>query len=222
MDVNALNSVSSNIQTTYSKATEENKDTKKTAETTTTASKFSEEAATYDKSTDTVKQKAYGKKADNSALIAQLKADQEKMQSNLLDIVKKTIAGQGNAFSLASEDGMWKYLASGNFTADADTIAQAKKDIADDGYWGVDQTSSRIVDFAIALSGDDTSKADKLINAFKKGFDQATGAWGKKLPDISSKTYDAVMNKFDQWKNGTYKSGSNNTTKTEEATKTEG
>lgn len=218
MDVNALNSVSSNIQTTYSKATEE----KKTAETTTTASKFSEEAATYDKSTDTVKQKTYGKKADNSALIAQLKADQEKMQSNLLDIVKKTIAGQGNAFSLASEDGMWKYLASGNFTADADTIAQAKKDIADDGYWGVDQTSSRIVDFAIALSGDDTSKADKLINAFKKGFDQATGAWGKKLPDISSKTYDAVMNKFDQWKNGTYKSGSNNTTKTEEATKTEG
>ncbi len=42
-----------------------------------------------------------------------------------------------------------------------------------------------------------------MIAAFKKGFDQATKAWGKSLPDISGRTYDAVMKKFDAWKNGT-------------------
>ena len=35
-----------------------------------------------------------------------------------------------------------------NLTVDADTIAQAKKDIAEDGYWGVEKTSDRILDFA--------------------------------------------------------------------------
>ena len=44
-----------------------------------------------------------------------------------------------------------------------------------------------------------------MIEAFKKGFEQATGSWGKKLPDISQRTYDAVMKKFDEWKNGTEK-----------------
>ncbi len=98
---------------------------------------------------------------------------------------------------------MWRFLAGGNFTVSADVKAQAQKDIADDGYWGVEQTSDRIVDFAKALSGGDSEKADKMIAAFKKGFEQATKSWGKTLPDISQRTYDAVMKKFDAWKNGT-------------------
>jgi hypothetical protein len=40
------------------------------------------------------------------------------------------------------------------------------------------------------------------LAAFKKGYEQATGTWGKELPEISSKTYDAVVKKFDAWKNG--------------------
>ena len=112
------------------------------------------------------------------------------------------IIGQGKAFSMASGDDMWKFLASGNFTVDAETKAQAQKDIAEDGYWGVEKTSDRIVDFAKALSGGDEKKADELIGAFKKGFEQATKAWGKTLPDISQKTYDRVLEKMDNWKNG--------------------
>ena len=54
-----------------------------------------------------------------------------------------------------------------------------------------------------ALSGGDKDKADELLNAFKKGFSQATGAWGDKLPSICQDTYDAVLKKFDDWKNGT-------------------
>jgi hypothetical protein len=63
--------------------------------------------------------------------------------------------------------------------------------------------SDRILDFAKALSGDDPDKADAMLEAFKKGFEQATKAWGDKLPDISQRTYDAVVEKFNKWKNGT-------------------
>ena len=93
-------------------------------------------------------------------------------------------------------------LASGDFTVDAATKEQAQKDIAEDGYWGVNQTSDRIVDFAKALAGDDPAKADKMIEAFQKGYKEATKTWGKTLPDISSRTYDAVMEKMNKWKNG--------------------
>ena len=39
----------------------------------------------------------------------------------------------------------WHTLASGSFTVDDATRAQAKKDISEDGYWGVKQTSQRLL-----------------------------------------------------------------------------
>lgn len=160
------------------------------------------EAAVYERSAESKTVSAKNMNVDRDALVAQLKADSEAQVKSLMDIVNKTISGQGKAFSMASGDDMWKFLASGNFTVDAETKAQAKKDIAEDGYWGVEKTSDRIVDFAKALSGGDEKKADELIGAFKKGFEQATKAWGKTLPDISKKTYDRVLEKMDNWKNG--------------------
>nr|MCR5684363.1 hypothetical protein [Lachnospiraceae bacterium] len=53
--------------------------------------------------------------------------------------------------------------------------------------------------FAKALAGNDPSKANELFEAFEKGFDQATKTWGKELPEISRKTYDAVKEKFNKW-----------------------
>ena len=37
-----------------------------------------------------------------------------------------------------------------------------------------------------------------MRNAFKKGYEQAEKTWGGKLPEISQKTYDAVMEGFDK------------------------
>ena len=216
MELSTLSSVSSNIAATYTKTTNADGSVTESLELNASkqevnASKFSDEAAVYEKSSD---DKALTtdnyKKSDRTALIQQLKADQEKMMNNLLDIVMKTISGQGSSFAIATQDDMWKFLAEGKFEADPETIAKAKEDISEDGYWGVNKTSDRIVDFAIALSGGDTSKADMLLDAFKKGYEQATGTWGKDLPDISKKTYDAVEDKFNQWKNGTYKPENNN------------
>ena len=84
-----------------------------------------------------------------------------------------------------------------NFTVDAATKAQAQADIADDGYWGVSQTSQRILDFATALTGGDPDKIDAMQAAFKKGYEKAQKTWGGQLPDICQKTYDAVLKGFD-------------------------
>lgn len=140
-------------------------------------------------------------KKTDFALVNKLKADAEQRTSQLRSLVEKMMTKQGVAIGTA--DSMWSFLAKGDFTVDEATRAQAQADIADDGYWGVDQTSDRILDFAKALSGNDPEKADLLLDAFKKGFKEATKSWGQDLPDISQRTYDAVVEKFNKWKNGT-------------------
>lgn len=140
-------------------------------------------------------------KKTDYALVNKLKADAEQRTSQLRSLVEKMMTKQGVAIGTA--DSMWSFLAKGNFTVDEATRAQAQADIADDGYWGVDQTSDRILDFAKALSGNDPEKADLLLDAFKKGFKEATKSWGQDLPDISQRTSDAVVEKFNKWKNGT-------------------
>lgn len=156
-------------------------------------STFSDTAAVYEKSESVSKPK------NNSAIVAQLKADAEARQQQLLEIVRKSIGDQ--AFTFAKATNLKSVFE--NLNVDEDTRLQAQKDIAEDGYWGVNQTSDRIVDFAKALSGGDSSKAQELLDAFKKGFDQATAAWGDKLPDLCQKTYDAVLDKFQNWMDGT-------------------
>lgn len=151
----------------------------------------------------------------NAAIIAQLKADSEARTAQLQSLVQKMMSKQGQTLGLA--DDMWSFLAKGNLTADAATIAQAKKDVAEDGYWGAEQTSDRILSFAKALAGDDPDKADELLNAFKKGYEQATGAWGKELPSLCSDTYDLVEKKFADWKN----SGKDSVTEVTETEKAE-
>ena len=179
-------------------------------------SAFDETAVVYEKSSAEAPKSATANKnagIDREALIAQMKADTEARMSQLTSIVQQMMNGQGKAFSLATgNDDIWKFLASGEYTVTEAAKLQAQEDISEDGYWGVKQTSDRILDFAKALAGGDASKADELLDAFKKGYEQATGAWGKDLPDISKETYKAVEEKFAAWKNE-----SNTTTEEETA-----
>ena len=134
--------------------------------------------------------------AQNTELVNKLKADAEAHTQQLQNIVQQLMTKQGQTYNTAND--IWKFLASGNFTVDAATKEQAQKDIAEDGYWGVEQTSDRIIDFAKALTGGDPSKIEDMREAFKKGYKQAENTWGGELPEISKKTYDAVMEKFDK------------------------
>lgn len=133
----------------------------------------------------------------NPNLIAKLRADAEAKTAQLENLVKEMFQKQGKTFG--QTDDMWKFLAGGDFTVDAKTKAEAEAAISEDGYWGIEQTSDRMIEFATALSGGDPTKMEEMREAVKKGFEEATKSWGKDLPDITSKTYDAVMAKFDKF-----------------------
>jgi ketosteroid isomerase-like protein len=155
-------------------------------------------AAVYEKS----EQAANTKKVyrTDTATVERLKAEAEKRLDSLKSLVQKMLAKQGQTYTNASD--MYTLLREGKVQVDPEVSAQAKKDIAEDGYWGVEQTSERMLSFAKALAGGDTAKADELIDAVKKGFEAATKAWGDKLPDICKKTIDRTIEKLEAWRDG--------------------
>lgn len=161
-------------------------------------------AAIYDKSDDSTKKATYSvnkmSAEDRANLVSQLKADQEARQQSLINLVQNTIGKQAKAYGIAEGgDAMWRFIASGNYTVDAATKAQAQKDISEDGYWGVKQTSQRLFDFASALAGDDVEKMQEMQKAMQKGFKLATKSWGRALPDISNSTLDAANKLFEDY-----------------------
>lgn len=170
---------------------------KQTKDTTTKTDTTNTTGVIYEPSTDSTEAAASSASKQNAAIVAQLKADAEQRAAQLQSLVQQMLGKQGNRYGQATD--MWQFLASGNYTVDAATKAQAQADIAEDGYWGVNKTSDRILDFAKALSGGDPEKMEEMRKAFEKGFKEATSAWGKDLPSISKSTYDAVMDKFDKY-----------------------
>ena len=175
--------------TTASKTNTESK--KETAEET----KAESAGAVYEPSEEAKTSSAKKYKPDTN-MIAKLKADADARTAQLQSLVEKMMSKQTNAYGQAND--IWKFLASGKYTVDPATKAQAQADIAEDGYWGVSQTSQRILDFATALTGGDPDKIDEMRSAFEKGYKQAEKTWGGELPEISKKTYQAVLDGFDK------------------------
>lgn len=196
----SVSNVSNQTKSYSAYATSSAKATDSAAKTETTASASTTgAAAVYEPSANAQKgvDAEAVKKQQDAARVAQLKEMNDARVKQLQDLVQEMISKQGK--TLGAADDMWKFLASGDFTVDAATKAQAQADIAEDGYWGVNQTSDRIFDFAMALSGGDEEKMKKMQEAFDKGFKQATSTWGKELPQISQDTYAAVNNKFEEY-----------------------
>lgn len=169
--------------------------------------KASEDGVVYEKSSNIENKATYSinkmSAEDRAAFVQQLKDDQAARKQSFIDMVTQMFTGQGKAIASAgfgdTEDSLWKMLASGDFTVDAATKEQAQKDIAEDGYWGVSQTSQRLFDFAQALAGDDPDKMKEMQAAMEKGFKQATGTWGRDLPEISKNTFDAANKLFEDY-----------------------
>lgn len=155
----------------------------------------------YEKSNKTNKDSA-NTIYNRDAVIQKLKTDQESRVASLQSLVEKLLNKQKGTFDLASGTNLAVQFRNAASVADADTIRKAQEDISENGYWGVNKTSDRLVSMAIALSGGDTDKADKMMNAIQKGFDQATKAWGEELPEICKKTLEATKQKMNDWKNG--------------------
>ena len=192
MNVNGV--TSSQAASAYSAYTSQTK----AKEAANTADVKEEVAAVYEPSGQAVEtDKVY---KSNTELIDKLKAEVDAKTESLRSLVEKLLGQQATKYGEATD--IWSFLKSGEYEVDAETKAQAQADIAEDGYWGVEKTSDRIVQFAMALTGGDPDKVDSMIDAFKKGYAQAEETWGGKLPEISQKTYDAVLDKFEKIKSG--------------------
>ena len=167
----------------------------------TTEKQVKDDGVVYEKSNETKKDSAnqiYNK--DN--VIAKLKADQQSRLDSMNSLVQKLLGKQAEKFDLANGSNLAATFRQVAGKVDQQTIDDAKASIAEDGYWGVNQTSDRLVSMAIALSGGDTDKADTMMAAIEKGYKQATKAWGEDLPQICQDTMDATRQKMDDWKNG--------------------
>lgn len=185
MSVNGITSRVSNSypSTSVSRETASKTETKKTADT----------GVIYEPSTSA--KDSSTKVTDYSSIVASMKKELSSKNEQLQNLVNKLLSNQAKKYISLSD--MFK-----DIQVDEQTRIQAQKDISDDGYWGVEQTSDRLVSMAKALSGGDSSKADAMISAIEKGFDEATKAWGDELPDICQKTIDAAKQKLQNWRDG--------------------
>ena len=142
-------------------------------------------------------------KEDRAALVKALKDEVAEREKKFLNLVVQTISGQGQKIAIADNnlDEVWKKIAKGNFTVSEAAKKQAKEEISAKGYWGVEQTSKRMFDYASALAGDDVNKMKDMHAAMEKGYKEATKAWGRELPEISKKTLAAANKLFENYYN---------------------
>ena len=149
---------------------------------------------------DTFTPSKHVKGAADPAKLDQLWRDTD----HAMDAVRKLISsaiGKGDA----TGQGFWAVRAGGIKLNEADR-AQAQQLISEDGFFGVKQTTDRIMGFAKAMVGEGASEAqiEKMRAAVQKGFDEVARMFGgfDKLPQVTKDTHAAIMSAFDSWKSG--------------------
>jgi hypothetical protein len=103
---------------------------------------------------------------------------------------KTTFTTQADTFTLV--DIGYKGKPIGQLSQD-----EAKALVADDGFFGIAQTSARIADFVISGAGTDLSKLQAGRSGMLQGFSDAEKLWGEKLPEISYTTMQKALEKVD-------------------------
>lgn len=184
------NSKKNNVENSVS-----NSDSKKTTSHKESESQI-EVAATYEKGPEKPEKKVNYK--TDLATVERLKAESEERANRLRELIHKMMTKQGQTFHDAN---MYTFLREGKYEVDEETRLKAREDISEDGFYGIKQTSERLVSFAKALTGGDPTKADEMIAAVKKGFEEATKAWGGELPEICKNTIDETIKQLEDWKN---------------------
>jgi hypothetical protein len=86
---------------------------------------------------------------------------------------------------------------------DGKPIAELSQDeasalVADDGFFGIDQTAERIANFVIQGSGGDEDMMRAGREGILQGFKDAEKMWGGELPDISYKTIEKATQMIDE------------------------
>lgn len=210
MDINKLSQV---MQANYENNKVSNKDLDKKATNENSKEKAPVEtvAAEYTKSDKVISEQAV--KYD-AATIEKMKEEAELKTAQLRSIVEKMMLKQGEKFTTLSD--AFDMIKEGTIEVDDEVAVEAQKEVSEDGYWGVNQTSDRLFSFAKALAGNDPTKADSMIEALERGFNEATNAWGGELPELCKQTFEATHKKLTEWRDS-----ANQDTEAEEITAAE-
>jgi len=114
----------------------------------------------------------------------------------------RTLVASALGSANGTGQGFWANRASNLKLSEADR-AKAQELISEDGFFGVKQTTDRIMSFAKALVGEGASEKqiESMRDAVQKGFDEVAKMFGgfDKLPQVTKDTYDAIMKAFDAW-----------------------
>ena len=139
-----------------------------------------------------------------------LRADIEASQQTMLNIMIQALQDSNDRLQGWLDDGTG-ILNFGGVQIDAARFGMpevatnpedAAKAVADGGDWSVDAVSNRIFDLASAIAGNDPEKLQQMRDAVEEGFRQAGVTWNNAtgqsdMPEITSKTYDSLMSRFD-------------------------
>jgi hypothetical protein len=103
---------------------------------------------------------------------------------------------------LSNLDGQVSWVRRASELSEADRLI-AQKLIGENGFFGVRQTTDRIMSFARGMVGDNASAEDIAIMraAVQEGFDQVARMFGgfHNLPQVTRDTHAAIMREFDAW-----------------------
>jgi hypothetical protein len=100
-------------------------------------------------------------------------------------------------FNQLDEDTKSSLLYNGNPISEL-TTEDAAELVSDIGYFGVTQTSQRIIDFVLKGAGDDIERLKSGREGILQGFKEAEKAWGGKLPEISYETLAKSLETIDE------------------------
>jgi hypothetical protein len=136
-------------------------------------------------------------RAANPGEIRRLWNETDHMANAVRTLVSSAL---GNANGVGQ--GFWANRSVNVQLSEADR-ATAQQLISEDGFFGVQQTTDRIMGFAQALVGENASpeQIERMRAAVQKGFDQVARMFGgfNNLPQVTRDTFDAIMERFDQW-----------------------
>ena len=75
---------------------------------------------------------------------------------------------------------------------------EAKEIVSEDGFFGIAKTAERISGFVLSGGGSDLEKLKAGREGVMRGFKEAEGVWGEKLPQIAYDTLSKALEQIDK------------------------
>ncbi len=79
------------------------------------------------------------------------------------------------------------------------TLDEARELISEKGYFGVQQTLTRIVKFVVAIAGNNPAKLEQVRRGIDAGYREVLAMGEGSMPELCRQTHLAVRYKLDAW-----------------------